>query len=244
MQTSSSTWSSAAQPDADVYMDVQDVWLDVKSILGDMDPVHWLHSVERGAKDNYFDSCRRVFEEMVDWGGSFPNAALNNTGCMVCVPITVAAYQEEVQFGGESMTTCWKAISKCRCMPVLERIFLGGRGLDTSMELPMLVMHPELSGHTFGNLLFQCAHGTCTTRIMAAHVAMRALLHLEQNSVKNPFELPAVQCIVLSLARMNCFCRVLTAAERTVVALGGPAESQLLQSFSLRYLCVHMCCST
>ena len=58
---------------------------------------------------------------------------------------------------------------------------------------------------------------------------MRLLIYLDMHGKrKNLFDVPEVMQAVVSFARLNCHCRIMTAAERTVLALGP----------SLRWSCV------
>ena len=56
---------------------------------------------------------------------------------------------------------------------------------------------------------------------MAAHTAMRLLLYLDaQGRRKNLFAVPDVLQAVVSFALLNCHCKLVTTAGRTVWSLG------------------------
>lgn len=212
---------SASQAEAEdrEYTSIVDVWEDIKNILGGSHPIDWVRSPDRGPADNYYDGCRRLWEVLppgsVDMGRQLPDSVLTKHGGIIAVPVTFAAYAERV---GE-MTTCWKEVSKVRCLRVLERIFVGGKGLETDTDLPMLVVQEHFRGKTLDELRFACVHAACTTRLMAAHSAMRLILAL-QGMGRDPLKLPEVMRVLQSLSNMNCHCRLMTASERTVWALG------------------------
>lgn len=160
---------------------------------------------------------------MVDWEMKLPEKVFTKQGGVVEVPLTLVAFNESVVGpDGSQLATCWKDISKCRLMSVIQRTIVGGKGLDTSVDLPSLVVSMDMNGRRLADLRFCCAHGGCTTRLMGAHFALRMMLTLEAN-FKNPRSLPQVQKLFQSLAQMSCHCRIMTAAERTVWALGRTA---------------------
>jgi hypothetical protein len=213
---------SASQADAEdrAYANVAEVWEEILGILGSDNPIDWVRSADRGHIDNYFDGSVMLWEKLnipVRWDVTLPNECLTKQGSIIALPLTFAAFQERV--GG--METCWKQVSKVRCMDVLKRIFMGAKGLETDAELPTLVVQPEFATMPLKELKFVSAHAGCTTRLMAAHVAMRLLIYLDMNGKrKNLFEVPEVMQAVASFARLNCHCRIMTASERTVLALG------------------------
>jgi hypothetical protein len=215
--------ASQAEAEDKAYADVEDVWSDIVGILGSEHPVEWVRSTTRGHRDNYFDGCVKLWERLqatVDWEKVFPAACLSKQGGIVSLPLTFAALEERIG----DLETCWKQVSKVRCMDVLKRIFVGGKGLETDVELPTLVVQMEFADKPLRELKFLSVHAGCTTRLMAAHTAMRLMIFLDmQGHRKNLFDVPEVAQAAISFARMNCHCRLMTAAERTVWALGpGP----------------------
>jgi len=203
------------------YADIEELYADVLRLLGDQHPIDW---VRECVAESYFEGCRRLFGGLVDWDMQLPEKVFANRGGVAEVPLTMVAFGEFVVGpDGKHMSTCWKEVSKCRLMSVLRRTIVGGKGLDTNTELPALVVSPDMQRRNLSDLQFCCAHAGCTTRLMGAHVALRMILALESIG-KNPCGLPQVQKLLESLARMSCHCRFMTAAERTVWALGHTAE--------------------
>ena len=160
-------------------------------------------------------------------GRKLPDNVLTKHGGIVAVPVTLAAYAERVG----DMATCWKEAPKFRCVSVLERICVGGKGLETDTDLPMLVVKEEFRGKTLDELRFVCVHAGCAARLVAAHTATRLILAL-QGAGREPLKLPEVVRVVQSLSSMNCHCRLMTASERAVWALGRPAPFCRLKTAS------------
>ncbi len=110
--------ASQAEAEDKAYADVEDVWSDIVGILGSEHPVEWVRSTTRGHRDNYFDGCVKLWERLqatVDWEKVFPAACLTKQGGIVSLPLTFAGFEERIG----DLETCWKQVSKVRCMDVL-----------------------------------------------------------------------------------------------------------------------------
>jgi len=199
--------------------DVNAFWLQARKYLLETvkDPVQWLRSVHA---ENYWVSCRQLFAKAgveVAWSSTL-DAVLDHGG-VIQVPLTAVAFGDAVAMGGETVDACWRAVSKCRCLAVLERIFLGGQGLDTSTDLPTLVVDVNMRGKTLDALIYALPHASGSTRLMAAHIALRILIVFE-SAMGKVMHLPEVQAALRSFAFLTCHCRSMTAVERTVWGLG------------------------
>jgi hypothetical protein len=199
--------------------DMQAFWLQARDYLDNKvkDPVQWLRTVH---PENFYVGCRQLFAQAgveVAWSSNI-DAVLDHGGA-IQLPITAVAFGAATPMAGQLVDSCWRAVSKCRCMSVLERIFLGGKGLDTSTDLPTLVVDIDMRGKTLEELIHIMPHASGSTRLMAGHIALRLLLIFE-NTIGKVMHLPEVQAAVRSLASLTCHCRTMTAVERTVWGLG------------------------
>ena len=115
------------------------------------------------------------------------------------VPLMCVAFHEVVPIPGtdERMATTWRAHGVTRIMEVVKKIFSGKRGLTTS-DRPTLVLHATMVGRKLGELP-PLPHGIGSTRLMAAHLAMAALMTL--STEKDYSEVPEVKVAAVFLGK-------------------------------------------
>lgn len=118
-------------------------------------------------------------------------------------------------------------------MSIIDRALRDKKGLRTDMESVTLVASQSMKACSFNAVQFACAHGVGSSRVMAGHVALAALMSLART--RSPWGLPEVAKLLKTLASMKALVVVQTVKQRAAAAMRAPiivysiAESATLQ---------------
>lgn len=108
-------------------------------------------------------------------------------------------------------------------MSIIERAMKDKKGLRTDNETITLVVGPSMKSQGFDKLMFCCPHGVGSSRIMAGHVLIAALMKLAMT--KNPWQLPEIQKLLKTLVNVKALLVVQTVKQRAAAAMRAPTAT-------------------